>query len=365
MKFFFVSTNLIYGGSEKLWMTAASELSAKHEVIAYTHYKDFFIDKLKNKGISVISSSKSEGKLRAFIRSTIKGTLDFKLNLMKYKPDVVIINEGSVFSSYEEMKICKQLGFPYAILNGLVTEVHWSHVTNYNYASFLSLYSSALALFFVSQQNKELFTSMLSEMSNIYVLQNPCQYNYEKVAPYPSVSTYSIAYVGRIEFFHKGLDLLLKALQDEKWKNRNVAFNFYGDGPHLEVLKSKIKEYALDFCHIKGVNFNFFEIWSQNQIAIHTSRFEGKSLSITETMYNARPIIITKVGGVDELIEHKVNGFVIDHFSESSINETLELAWEARNQWYEMGIQSKLKYDELSQGKSLGCLLEELVIKPN
>ena len=154
---------------------------------------------------------------------------------------------------------------------------------------------------------------------------------------------------------------MLEALNQGDWKNRNVRFNFYGDGPHLEVLKFKIENYKLEFCSISSPNFDFSEIWSNNHIAIHTSRFEGKSLSITETMYNARPIIITNVGGVDELIEDGVNGFVIDEFSVSSVKDTLERAWEMRENWVNMGENARKKYDSINTDISLGRKINVII----
>jgi len=362
MKLFFISTNHIYGGSEKLWIKTAIELSSNHSITAFVHYKSPFLDELTSNEIKLILSTTLEkSRFKSFVRNKLNGTLDLKLNLLKGKPDLVVINEGGAFSSLQEMTLCHQLGIPFIVLNGLVTEVHWSHVTNYNYLSFLTLYQSAKALYFVSNQNSMLFSKMLTPMENIRVLKNPCFYNYNELPSYPISDVYTIAYVGRIEFYHKGLDLLLGALQDPKWKTRKIRFNFYGEGPHEAVLKMKLKEFDLDFCVFQPANFNFHEIWAKNHIAIHTSRFEGKSLSITETMYNQRAIIMTDVGGVDELIEDGVTGFVSKYLTIESISETLDRAWQARERWSEMGIQSRLKYDRISESSSLGKQIVDLI----
>lgn len=362
MNLFYISTNHIYGGSEKLWIKSALELSSNHSITAFVHYKSSFLDELSSNGIQLILSNILEkNRFKSFLRSKLKGTLDLKLNLLKCKPDLVVINEGGVFSSLQEMTLCHHLGIPYIVLNGLVTEVHWSHVTNYNYLNYLTLYQSAKALYFVSDQNSLLFSRMLTPLKNIRVLKNPCFYNYTKIPSYPITDSYSIAYIGRIEFYHKGLDLLLGAIQDPKWKTRNIRFNFYGEGPHEAVLKMKLKELDLDFCVFQPANFNFDEIWAKNHIAIHTSRFEGKSLSITETMFNQRAIIMTNVGGVDELIEDGLNGFVVPYLTIESVAETLEFAWQARERWCEMGIQSRLKYDRISESSSLGKQIDDLI----
>lgn len=357
-KFLFVSTNHIYGGSEKLWMSSAKALSESAEVSAFVHYKSSFVDELKTKyGIKIYQSTINDTRIKSWIRTKIKGTLDLKLLLLQLKPDLVVINEGAVFSAYKEMNFCKQLNIPYTVTNGLVADIHWLNLTDVFYDQFLRLYRGARKLIFVSEHNKNQFAEMLEPMGNQMVVKNPVSYNYLSDLSFPNHHLYTIAFVGRFEFYHKGLDLLLSALKDKRWLDRNIKFNFYGDGPHKEILINKVEQYALTFCEVFDSNFDFGDIWSKNQIAIHTSRFEGKSLSITEAMYNKRAIIMTDVGGVSELIKDGINGFVSKSITKEGILSTLERAWEKRDDWQSMGILSREIYDALDKGPTLAEII--------
>lgn len=357
-KILYISTNHIYGGSEKLWMSSAKEASKNYFVTAFVHYQSDFIDDLQIKnGIKIYKSTFNESKFKGWLRTRFSGSLDLKLILLRDKPDLVIINEGGVFSSFKEMTLCKQLNIPYIVLNGLVSDFHWFAVENAFYERFIYLYESARKVIFVSDQNKELFSEMLVPIKNTLVVKNPVSYYYETSRNYPETSHYNIAFVGRLEFFHKGLDLLIHALQDSKWLNRNVTFNFYGDGPHRDILKYKIKTNKLIHCLVHESNYDFKSIWSFNHIAIHTSRFEGKSLSITEAMYNKRAIIMTNVGGVSELIVEGLNGFIANEVTLEGVKNTLERAWMNRDRWHEMGIKSREVYDRLNKNLTLNQLI--------
>lgn len=358
MHVLYLSTNHSYGGSEKLWITSAKEFSKSNKVSAYVHYEhDFIADLHANYGVKVFRSTAKDSKWKGWFRSKFSGTLDLKLILIREKPDLVIINEGGVFSSFREMTLCRHLNIPYVVLNGLVTNFHWLEVTDIFYERFIYLYENAKRLIFVSEQNKQLFFDILTPMHNALVVKNPVSFNYLITTSFPADAIYNIAFVGRFEFYHKGLDILLAALLDSKWKTRNVRFNFYGDGPHKEILKFKIQSNQLSHCFVYDSNYDFTSIWAVNHIAIHTSRFEGKSLSITEAMYNKRPIIMTNVGGVSELIVDGVNGFVSRDISVEQVSNTLERAWHQRASWEEMGIKSREVYDRLNENLTLNQLI--------
>ncbi len=75
-------------------------------------------------------------------------------------------------------------------------------------------------------------------------------------------------------------------------------------------------------------------------VYICASSSEGFSLSVLEASACGRPIISTRVGGSDELIENGVNGFLVDRDA-NAIQEKLKFFLTNRNAVLEMGAANR------------------------
>src|SRR5262249_35671085 len=163
------------------------------------------------------------------------------------------------------------------------------------------------------------------ELHNAEVVYNPCKLRGEAVPPFPNHDkNLSIAMVGRLECYHKGYDLLLQVLSMEKWKARELVFNVYGDGPHLQLLKQSANTLRLGNLHFHRHVKNVTNIWAQNHLLLMTSRIEGQALSLIEAMWCNRAAVVTAVGGATELVTEGSNGFVAESATVSSIDAALE-----------------------------------------
>ena len=181
------------------------------------------------------------------------------------------------------------------------------------------------------------------EFTNSELVYNP--WNEDTVQlNYPSIqSGYKVAYVGRIECFHKGLDILLQVISNEKWQSREITFNIYGDGPHLNWLKQTIITLKITNVVLKGFSNNIKEIWKDNHMLILPSRMEGQSLSLIEAIMYNRSAVVTNVGGSTEIIENNTTGFIAEYPEQHSLDKALENAWEKRSQWEQFGKNGKEK----------------------
>ena len=342
-KIVFVSTNSIYSGSEVLMLNTARLLSSDLDVLIFTNYncEDFIKNKSNIQYFCTSNKHTFINKLKNRVLNIIE---DLKLSLIKIKPDVVIISQGSPLGSLIEMEICIQLNLRFIVINQLVCEYHWSQLTDNLFLKLQKAYFKAESVFFVSKQNEELFTVMFGSTFVPKQINNPVAINYKEFLSYPSTNIFKIAFVGRIEFYHKGLDLLIEVLRNPIWYSRNVEFNFYGSGPHEKILIDLISRYGLKFCNVKSHTNDLIGVWSENHLAILPSRFEGKSLSISEAMSVGRGVIATNVGGVSEQIEDCVSGFICENFTIESLTVTLERAWENRRDWELIGKNARDKF---------------------
>ena len=122
-------------------------------------------------------------------------------------------------------------------------------------------------------------------------------------------------FLGRIDIFHKGLDILLNVLLENKeyFRKNNVFFNFYGKGVkkgleifnnYLNKMPEIIKYYGTIFGDKK------YKILQKNDIFILTSRFEGMPMGILEALSTKTPCFISKETGMEEYIEKYNAGWV-------------------------------------------------------
>lgn len=109
-----------------------------------------------------------------------------------------------------------------------------------------------------------------------------------------------LLFFSRIDFYHKGLDYLLQALclLKDKGLTDKVEFNFYGVGEQNEVAKLNafIKKYNLSFVEYRGGIYDESqrgEMFSNSDILVLTSRYEGFPTVITEALYFGIPPIVT------------------------------------------------------------------------
>lgn len=139
------------------------------------------------------------------------------------------------------------------------------------------------------------------------------------------LSQIQIAFLGSI-IPVKGLENLIEIARRV---NRNdFLINIYGDIPteeyqwYLEKIKNLITKYNLEEKFIfHGWKDNVTDPIKESDIVVLTSLSEGLPRVILEAMAFSKPVMGFNVGGVEDLIENQVNGFLIrygdyDNFAE-------------------------------------------------
>ncbi len=129
-----------------------------------------------------------------------------------------------------------------------------------------------------------------------------------------------VLFVGGLEP-RKGLEYLLLAMEQVKRKIPDVMLIVLGKGAFSSNRGEKtffnvlIKRLGLE----DSVSF-VFDVDDEDLPKYYTacdvfalpSRMEGWGLSIMEAMATGKPVVATKVGGIPELVDDKVNGFLCD-----------------------------------------------------
>jgi len=115
-------------------------------------------------------------------------------------------------------------------------------------------------------------------------------------------------------FVTKGLVYLLEALKSIKEKHPATRLKVYGEGPLREELLAYADRLGLDGKDIFVGAFTSREelhkIMLVTDIFVMPSILEGQPVALVEAMAYGRPIVATTVGGIPELIQDGVSGFL-------------------------------------------------------
>lgn len=124
---------------------------------------------------------------------------------------------------------------------------------------------------------------------------------------------YKFVYLSRIDFNHKGTDLLLDALQllKDKYGITNLNLSIYGKGNRDEEdeLIRRIENLSFPDVTFSGPIYGKekFEMFHKKDFFILTSRYEGFPMAILEALDSGLPCIVTKGVNMTSIIErHKV-----------------------------------------------------------
>src|ERR1051326_7471309 len=200
-------------------------------------------------------------------------------------------------------------------------------------------YRAAQKVFCVSRHNLDLLECQIGEpLPNAVIVWNPYNVSPNEPPPWPQGNICKLACVARLEPAAKGQDVLLKALAQPQWRNRAAELNLYGAGPFEHSLRQLVERLQLRNVHFRGHIADVNAIWEQNHILVLPSRLEGLPLSLVEAMFCARPAIVTDVGGNAELCVDGETGFVAAAPALSLLEQTLERAWNHRDEWQRMGM---------------------------
>ena len=114
---------------------------------------------------------------------------------------------------------------------------------------------------------------------------------------------------------YKGLDLLLEAMDDERIKSSNlkliIAGEYYEDREHCEALINKLKGNVFSFTQfIPNEEVKFY--FGTTDLVVQPYRSATNS-GITQIAYHfEKPMIVTNVGGLSEVVPNGKCGFVVE-----------------------------------------------------
>lgn len=125
-------------------------------------------------------------------------------------------------------------------------------------------------------------------------------------------------FVGRLVFY-KNIEVLIKAISILKKKEKEVQLIIIGGGPQLVFLQNMVKNLQLqENVIIKGYveTKEKFQLISESNAILFPSLCEGFGLVILEAFSQNKPVLVSNIRPMSDIISHEETGFIINQNNE-------------------------------------------------
>ena len=188
-------------------------------------------------------------------------------------------------------------------------------------------------------------------------------------ARYPDASgLIRIATTGRL-VEKKGIEYAIRAIAEVAKVYPNVEFNIIGDGELKQRFLQIIQELNIeDKVHLKGWRnqkeiisiLNETHIFVAPSVTASDGNQDAPVNTLKEAMAMGLPVIGTLHGGIPELVEDSVSGFLVPERDETAIAQKLIYLIEHPEIWQQMGLSGRKKVETHYDTDKLNSELVEL-----
>ena len=173
-------------------------------------------------------------------------------------------------------------------------------------------------------------------------------------------------FVGRL-VPHKGIGILIRSLT----YTENGKLLIVGDGPYKEWLKNLVKKLDLSerVVFVGPVDDYWLPAYyAATDVVVlpSTSRLEAFGIVGLEGMASGKPLILSDIPGVRDVISEK-EGYIVEPLDPNAIAEALEKIWNAPEMAREMGARGRKRVEKLFSwekvSKDVEQVFNEILIK--
>lgn len=154
-----------------------------------------------------------------------------------------------------------------------------------------------------------------------------------------------IAMVGAL-IWRKGYEYALQALQRLVGSGHRVVMTIVGEGPERDRLQYTVSDLGLS----KSINLlgrvspeDVRTVLQQSHIFLHTSLSEGIANVVLEAMACGLPVVTSDAGGLREVIQDQVDGFIVPLRDIDVTVERLAILAQTKSLRIRMGNRARMK----------------------
>ncbi len=209
------------------------------------------------------------------------------------------------------------------------------------------LFESVSSIHCVSQDMANTIAPFCNDLSKIFINRPSIDTSiFKRVNPYPKQkATIAILSIGRFTF-QKGYLIGLMAMHILHKNGIAFTWTIVGDGPLKEEMIYHINALCIqDKVKLIGKKNRdeILELYNSTDIFLLTSFYEGIANVCLEAMSMELPVVATKSGGMEEVIEHGKDGFLCNTYDPESIAEAVKGIFNDADQRKLMGVHARQK----------------------
>ncbi len=217
---------------------------------------------------------------------------------------------------------------------------------------FSKTINKAAAVVAVSQRSALALQSVCGITRPTFVrpplLPDPVGPHWERPQRPPGNDPFVVTCVARL-YVTKGLTYLLDAMAQVRSTHPAAQLRIYGDGPLRADLQARARQLGLDadavFPGAFTTRADLARILSETDIFVMSSVLEGQPLGLVEAMAYGCPIVATSVGGIPELIEDGVNGFLCPAGEPGCLAQKIRAFIDAPDDRQRLGLEARRSYE--------------------
>ena len=169
-----------------------------------------------------------------------------------------------------------------------------------------------------------------------------------KEAETTKINQYQFVCVGRLVFY-KNIQVVINAVILLKEKFPKINLIIIGKGPYRNKLEKLMKQNNLqENITFKGhvSNNEKNKLISSSQALVFPSLFEGFGLVILEAFMQKKPVLVSNVRPLSDIVEHEKTGLVIPAHDEKEWAKAIERILDEQENASKMGITGRIVLEE-------------------
>ncbi len=227
------------------------------------------------------------------------------------------------------------------------------------------------------------FRSGLSKYKNLITVTKDSQYAISKFAKNSKIAVIEngvevlfpnshsrkfFLYLGRIDFYAKGLDILTEAATQMSRRHKDFRMIIAGDGskPEVERLQRNIRDLGINK-YVKYVGYldkkSKYKYINNSIATVLPSRSETSSISSLESFALAKPVVGSSIGGLGEILNESGGALIVEPLNPTNLANNLEKLQTDKKLASKLGKNGKnyvANYSWLKIAKRYEALLMEL-----